>query len=232
MTKDKDVEKVIKALEGNNFSVRYLEKAADAVPIILDMIPANASIEMAGSTSVLQMGLLDTLRKRGNLKAEFPKPGELPHRKDVLLVSTNALTLDGKLVNLDGMGNRVTAMAYGTGKVILLVGTNKIVKDVDEAMHRVQEVIAPFHAKNLGLKNPCAKSGKCMDCDSPHRICNVLTVLKKKPPMMDFTIILVGEDLGLGWDPEWPQERIDRIQETYRTEIQKFLATLPPPPAE
>jgi len=212
MTETNDIEKIVKALESNNFNVIYVEKAADAVPLILDMIPANASLEMAGSTSVLQMGLLDTLRERGNLKAQFPRPGEIPQRKDVLLVSTNAVTMDGKLINLDGMGNRVASMAYGTGKVILLVGTNKIVRDVDEAMERVQKVIAPFHAKNLGLKNPCAKTGKCMDCDSPQRICNIMTILKKKPPMMEFTIFLVGEDLGLGWDPEWPAERIEKIQ--------------------
>lgn len=232
MTEIKDIEKIIEALESNNFTAIYVEKAADAVPLILDMIPADASLEMAGSASVLQMGLLDTLRERGNLKMQFPRPGEIPKRKDVLLVSTNAVTMDGKLVNLDGMGNRVAAMAYGTSKVILLVGTNKIVRDVDEAMERVQKVIAPFHAKNLGLKNPCAKTGKCMDCDSPQRICNVMTILKKKPPMMDFTIFLVGEDLGLGWDPEWPAERIERIQSTYQDEIRKFLARLPPPPKE
>jgi hypothetical protein len=228
----KDIEKIVEALESNNFAVIYVEKAADAVPLILDMIPANASLEMAGSTSVLQMGLLDTLRERGNLKTQFPRPGEIPQRKDVLLVSTNAVTMDGKLVNLDGMGNRVAAMAYGTKKVILLVGVNKIVRDVDEAMERVQKVIAPFHAKYLGLKNPCAKTGTCMDCDSPHRICNVMTILKKKPPMMDFTIFLVGEDLGLGWDPEWPAERIEKIQSTYCEEIRKFMSRLPPPPSE
>ena len=119
-------------------------------------------------------------------------------------------------------------MAYGTRRVILLVGANKIVRDVDEAMERVQKVIAPFHAKNLGMKTPCAETGECADCDSPMRICNVMTILKKKPPMTDFTIILVGEDLGLGWDPEWPEERIEKIQSTYQAEIRKFMATLPP----
>jgi len=232
MTAKNDVEETIQALESNNFTVKYIEKAADAVPIILDMIPGSASLEMAGSTSVLQMGLMDTLTKRGNLKMEFPKPGEIPNRKDVLLVSANAVTIDGKLVNLDGMGNRVTAMAYGTGKIILLVGINKIVSDVNEAMERVQKVIAPFHAKNLGMQTPCAKTGKCMDCDSPQRICNVLTILKKKPPMMDFTIVLVGEDLGLGWDPQWPKDRIEKIQSTYLEEIRKFMAKLPPPPTD
>jgi hypothetical protein len=231
ITKD-DVRTVEKALKANNFNVRYLDKAADAIPLILDLIPTDASLEMAGSMSIVQMGLQDALRKRGNPGFEFPKPGDPPTRKDVLLVSTNAVTLDGKLVNLDGMGNRVASMVYGVKKVILLVGRNKIVRDVDEAMERIKKVIAPYHAKNLGLETPCAFTGECSDCDSPQRICNVTTILWKKPPMMDFTILLVDEDLGLGWDPDWPRERIEKIQETYRTEIQKFLATLPPPPHE
>ena len=232
MTSKENIETVVKALKANNFAVKYVDKAADAVSVILDLIPVDASLEMAGSMSVVQLGLLDMLKKRGNKGLEFPKPGEVPSRRDVLLVSTNAVTLDGKLVNLDGMGNRVASMIYGVKKVVLLVGRNKIVRDLDEALERVQKVIAPYHAKYLGLKTPCAVTGECNDCDSPMRICNITTILWKKPPMMDFTIVLVGEDLGLGWDPDWPRERIEKIQSTYRIEIQKFMASLPPPPLE
>jgi len=230
MTTNEEIQTVVKALKANNFNVQYLDKAADAVPLILDLVPKDATLEMAGSMSVVQLGLQEKLKERGNTGLEFPKPGEVPSRKDVLLVSTNAVTLDGKLVNLDGMGNRVASMIYGVNKVILLVGRNKIVRDVEEAMDRVQNVIAPYHAKYLGMKTPCAKTGECSDCDAPMRICNAMTILKKKPPMMDFTIILVGEDLGLGWDPDWPQERIEKIQSTYRKEIQEFFAKLPARP--
>jgi hypothetical protein len=230
MTTNEDIQTVVKALKANNFNVQYVDKAVDAVPLIMALIPRDATLEMAGSMSVVQLGLQDMLKKRGNTGFEFPKPGEIPPRKDVLLVSTNAVTLDGKLVNLDGMGNRVASMIYGIKKVILLVGQNKIVRNVEEAMERVQNVIAPYHAKYLGVKAPCAKTGECTDCDSPMRICNAMTILKKKPPMTDFTIFLVGEDLGLGWDPAWPQERIEKIQSTYRKEIQEFFAKLPPRP--
>ena len=230
MTTKDEIQTVVKALKANNFNVQYLDRAADAVPLIMDMIPKDASLEMAGSMSVVQLGLQDMLKERGNTGLEFPKPGEIPSRKDVLLVSTNAVTLDGKLVNLDGMGNRVASMIYGVNKVILLVGQNKIVPDLDTALDRVQNVIAPYHAKYLGMKTPCAKTEECTDCDAPMRICNITTIISKKPPMMDFTIILVGEDLGLGWDPAWPQERIEKIQSTYRKEIQEFMAKLPPPP--
>jgi hypothetical protein len=235
-TAKSDAEQVVKSLRANNFKAEYVERAQDAIPIVLNAIPADASIEMAGSVSVAQLGLLDLLRERGNKGLEFPKPGEFSfeemrkNRKDVLLVSTNAVTMDGKLVNTDGMGNRVAAMFFGVKKVILLVGTNKIVKDLDEALERVQETIAPFHAKNLGMSTPCAATGECSDCNSPQRICNITTILSKKPPTIDFLVVLVGEDLGLGWDPAWPRERIEKITSAYRIEIEKFRAAMPPPP--
>ncbi|MBN1569662.1 MAG: lactate utilization protein [Acidobacteria bacterium] len=230
MAATQEMERVIKALKLNNYNpVLYVDKAKDAVPIILDMIPADASIEMAGAVSVSQLGIQDLLRKRGNKGMEFPRPGESsPARKDVLLVSTNAVTLDGKLVNTDGMGNRVTGMAYGVKKVILLIGANKIVRDVNEALDRVQNVIAPYHAKYIGLNTPCALTEACSDCDSPQRICNITTILLKKPPMTDFAIVLTGEDLGLGWDPAWPEDRIEKIKAAYRVEMEKFRAMLPP----
>jgi hypothetical protein len=230
MAATKEMESVIKALKQNNYnSIIYVDRAQDAVPIILEMISPDDSIEMAGATSVSQLGILDLLRRRGNKGLEFPKPGEFPTaRRDVLLVSTNAVTLDGKLVNTDGMGNRVTGMAFGVKKVILLIGANKIVRDVDEAIDRIQHTISPYHAKYIGLNTPCAKTEKCSDCNSPMRICNITTILLKKPPSVDFSIVLTGEDLGLGWDPAWPEERIAKIQSAYRAEMEKFRAMLPP----
>jgi hypothetical protein len=232
MTATKEMGSVIKALKLNNYNpVIYVDKAKDAVPIILEMIPPDASIEMAGATSVSQLGILDLLRKRGNKGLDFPKPGEFSTaRRDVLLVSTNAVTLDGKLVNTDGMGNRVTGMAFGVKKVILLIGANKIVRDVDEAIDRIQNAISPYHAKNIGLNTPCALTEACSDCDSPQRICNITTILLKKPPSVDFAIVLTGEDLGLGWDPSWPEERIEKIKSAYRAEMEKFRASFPPQP--
>jgi hypothetical protein len=236
MAAKNDIETVVKSLRTNNFKVEYVERAKDAIPVILDMIPVDASVEMAGSVSVSELGLFDRLRQRGNKGLDFPKPGEnffeeiRKNRKDVLLTSTNAVTLDGKLVNTDGMGNRVACMFFGVKKVVLLVGVNKIVRDVEEALERVQKTIAPYHAKYIGLNTPCAKTGQCHDCDSPQRICNITTIITKKPPSVDFAIVLVGEDLGLGWDPGWPEERIEKIASAYRAEMEKFRASAPPPP--
>jgi hypothetical protein len=236
MTANSDVKKVVKSLKANHFKVEYVEHAEEAIPVILKAIPADASIEMAGSVSVSQLGLLDLLRERGNKGLDPPKREQFSfeemrkNRRDVLLVSSNAVTLDGKLVNLDGMGNRVASMFFGVKQVVLLIGANKIVRDLDEALERVQKTIAPYHAKNLGVNTPCATTGECNDCGSPQRICNITTIISKKPPTVDFLIVLVGEDLGLGWDPEWPQERIEKITSAYRSEIEKFRAKMGPPP--
>jgi hypothetical protein len=229
-----EIETAIKALTRNHYDpVMYVERAEDAIPAVLSLIPPDASIEMAGSVSVSQLGIPDLLRERGN---KFPKPGELPFdemqktRRDVLLVSSNAVTLDGKLVNIDGMGNRVTGMVYGVKQVVLLIGANKIVRDVNEALDRIQNLIAPYHAKYIGLKTPCALTETCSDCDSPQRICNVTTILSKRPRGIQFAIVLVGEDLGLGWDPAWPEARIEKIKAAYRLEMDKFRASLTPLP--
>jgi len=229
MAATKEMESVIQALKQNNYSVIYVDKAKDAVPVILEMIPPDASIEMAGAASVSQLGILDLLRRRGNRGLDFPKPGEFPTtRRDILLVSTNAVTLDGKLVNTDGMGNRVTGMIFGVKKVVLLIGANKIVRDVEEALDRIQHTISPYHAKYIGLNTPCALTETCSDCDSPQRICNATTILLKKPPSVDFSIVLTGDDLGLGWDPDWPEDRIEKIKAAYRAEMEKFRAMMPP----
>lgn len=238
MTSKNDIEIVVEALKLNNFDpVIYVEKAKDAVPVIADMIAPDDSIEMAGSMSVAQLGILDLLRQRGNKGLDFPKPGELSFdemrkapRRDILLVSTNAVTMDGKLVNTDGLGNRVAGMVFGVKKVILLIGANKIVRDVGEALDRIQNVIAPYHAKYIGVDTPCALTEACSDCDSPQRICNVTAIIAKKPPSVEFAIVLTGEDLGLGWDPDWPEKRIENIKSAYRTEMDKFRASFPPPP--
>ena len=228
---NKEIGKVVKSLKANKFKpVEYVEKAEDAIDMVLDMIPEDASLEMAGSISVNQLGLINRLIERGNKGPDFSKLGKVSMadmvrtRKDVLLASSNAVTLDGKLVNTDMMGNRVSAMILGPKKVILLIGRNKIVRDLDEALHRIKNVIAPYHAKTMGMKTPCAKTGKCEDCSSPQRICNVTTIISKKPPGVEFAIILVGEDLGLGWDPNWPEKRIEKIASAYRSEMAKMNA--------
>jgi len=220
---NKDIESVVKSLKANRFEpVEFVEKADTATTLVLDMIPLEATVRVAGSTSVRQIGLAAQLKRRGTTVIDAVQPSELPideRRRlpsDILLASSNAVTLDGKLVNIDGVGNRMASMIFGPKRVILVIGMNKIVHDVDEAIDRIKNVIAPYHAMSLGRKTPCAVDGCCTDCKSPDRICNVTTIIEKKPSSTDIAIVLVGEDLGLGWDPDWPKERKERIASVYR----------------
>ena len=115
---------------------------------------------------------------------------------DVFICGTNALTLDGKLVNVDGVGNRVAAMTFGPKQVIIVAGVNKIVRNVDEAERRIELLAAPLNNKRLNRPNPCTVAGICVDCQGPTRICNVTTILRKRPPATPMQILIVGEELG------------------------------------
>ena len=108
----------------------------------------------------------------------------------------NAITMNGELVNIDGAGNRVNSTTFGPGKVIIVAGYNKIVEDVQEAVKRIKNVAAPINARRLNIDVPCAKLGKCVDCDSPNRICRVVMIHERRPSFTDMLIILVGEELG------------------------------------
>ncbi len=227
---EKELNTVKEALKSNRFDpVIVVEDVDKAKQAVLDMIPENAAFVPAGSTTVSQLGLTEQLMKgrktdRDSSKEKTLTPEELMRRSggDVLVCSSNAVTLDGKLVNIDATGNRVGNMIFGPKKVILVIGMNKIVRDVDEALDRVKHIIAPYHAKIIKRKTPCAKTGQCSDCNAPDRICNVTTIIEKKPSMTDTAVILVGQDLGLGWNPDWDESRIERILSVYRQEIEKM----------
>ncbi len=225
---DERLEQTIRALKRNRFDVRFAESAETAKRMVLDIIPKEAVVGIGDSTTVRQIGVLPELENRGTrvinpFKKEIHQNYELLKRttrktfgSDVFLTGSNAVTLDGKLVNIDMAGNRVAGMIFGAEKVVLLIGRNKIARDVDEALDRIKHLISPYHAAGKGRKTPCAVSGECTDCDAPERICNVTTIIEKKPFWTDLTIVLVDEDLGLAWDPSWPEERISRIKANYQ----------------
>ena len=141
---------------------------------------------------------------------------------DVFLTGTNALTQDGRLVNVDAVGNRVAGMFWGHPLSIIIAGRNKIVRDLDEAFHRIRNIIAPNHFKiraALGgrkRETPCVVTGECNDCRAKDRGCNIFTVIESKPSQTNLNVILVNRDLGLGWDPSWPEERIAAIAANYK----------------
>lgn len=198
--------KTVEALVKNNFQAAYCQTKQEAVEQILALIPGEATVGIGGSWTVGELGLLDKLAARGNTMFNHGLPNlsaetrlELRRKQltcDVFLTGTNAVTMDGRLVNTDGIGNRVASMIFGPKKVVIVVGVNKIVKDVAEAEQRIRLYAAPINNKRLNTPNPCTTTGECMNCQGPTRICNVTTIISKRPVLTDIHIVVVGEDLG------------------------------------
>jgi len=199
-------EKVVKALEKNNFQAYYVATRAAAIEKVNALIPAGATVGVGGSWTLKEMGIPEQLEKDGHEVYDHNKPGltmeesmSLRRKEllcDVFISGTNAITMDGQLVNTDGSGNRVAAMSFGPKKVVVVVGVNKIVADLDAAMERIEMYAAPINNKRLDRPNPCTVTGTCMDCQGATRICNITTILHKKPPTIDFHVVIVGEELG------------------------------------
>ncbi|WP_227764630.1 lactate utilization protein [Zhaonella formicivorans] len=199
-------QKVVEALQKNNFDAVYFSNRQDAVEHVLNMIPEGAKVGIGGSMTVAELELPQKIESKGAKLLNHNAPGlsaeerlEIRRQQllsDVFLSSTNALTLDGFLVNMDGTGNRVAAMTFGPKKVIIIAGINKICKDVHAAYERIREIASPKNNKRLDLPNPCAVTGLCADCQGKTRICNVFSVMKRKPSFTDVTVVVVGEILG------------------------------------
>ena len=204
---EKQVERTINALKKNNFEAVFVPDSKSACEEVMRQIPDGAAVGVGGSVTLTQIGLLDDLGNR-NVRLIWPfRQGKTPEeildlvRKsfsaDVFLSSTNAVTEDGKLFNVDASGNRVGAMFIGPKKTIIVCGVNKIVKDMEAAEKKVKEWTAPQNARRLGRKTPCAETGVCADCKSPDRICNIYVTLAKKPARIEVIVVLVGESLGI-----------------------------------
>jgi hypothetical protein len=198
--------RAVEALKKNNFNADFFSTREELIKRILEMIPEKDVIGVGGSTTVQNLGILEILAKRGNLILDHNKAGLSPEevlnlrRKqltcDTFITGSNSITLDGKLVNTDGVGNRVASMIFGPKQVIILAGTNKIVKDEEEARKRIRTIAAPINSKRLNRPNPCTVTGECMDCQGPTRICNITTILKKRPSLTPFSVFIINEELG------------------------------------
>jgi hypothetical protein len=205
--REKQVERTINALKKNKFEALFVSNSKAALEEAMKRIPDGTTVGVGGSVTLAQVGLLDALKNRKiHLIWPFQQARsdeerlELVRRSfssDIFLSSTNAVTEDGKLFNVDASGNRVGAMLIGPKKTIIICGVNKIVKDLEAAEKRVREWTAPQNAKRLNRKTPCVETGVCADCSSPDRICNIYVTLAKRPARMEVVIILIGENLGI-----------------------------------
>lgn len=198
--------KTIEKLVAHEFKAVYVKKKEDGAEEIWRHITPKQRIGVGGSMTIRELGILGQLAAKGHTIYDHWKPGlskedVLEIRKsqmtsDLFLGSVNAITLGGELINIDATGNRVNSTIFGPGKVILVAGYNKIVEDVQEGLRRIKDVVAPLNARRLNIDVPCAKLGKCVDCNSPNRICRVVVIHERRPNLTDMLIILVGEELG------------------------------------
>jgi len=216
--------KSIENLNKRGVKAHYAGDRREALSMVMEMIPPGVTVGTADSMTLLQVGVLSALKKRGRNEIFNPferdpegnrvfqgeQKEELKRKaffSDVFVIGTNAVTLDGKLVNTDAGGTRVAAMIFGPKKVIIVVGANKIVKDVEEALRRIREVAAPQNVIRIATKHhsaehlelPCAASGICSDCNHPRRICRYTTIIEgvSSEHKGRIHVLLVGERLGI-----------------------------------
>lgn len=193
---------VIKGLQSRNMSGYYAADREEALRLALSLIPEGSSVTMGGSMSALEIGLVDVV-KAGNYnfidRSKFPDGHDAARAAfdaDVFLSSCNAITNDGVLVNIDGNANRVSAIAHGPKKVVMIVGMNKVCADVDGAMKRARNVAATANAQRFGLSTPCAKTGACFNCKSPDTICCQFLITRFSRHTDRIHVILVNDSLG------------------------------------
>ena len=197
------VKKTIDNLKSKGYDVLFFEDIENAKKRILNSISLSDSVGIGGSMTIYDMNLHNDLIERGNEvywhwlvdPSRRNEIRELAKNSHTYLSSTNALTEDGRLINIDGIGNRVTSMVYGHSKVYIIAGTNKIVGSIEDGINRIKEVSCPLNSKRLELKTPC-RYVKCIDCKSQDRMCNITVIVDNKPMNADITIVLIDEELG------------------------------------
>ncbi len=201
-----DVKRCIENLRKNGFDAHLLEDIDDAKGMILRMCSPYQTFGIGGSDTIRSMNIVSELKRLGKTvydhwidgisKEEDLRIRLAQGRCDCFMCSANAITEEGEIVNVDGIGNRVSAICFGPKKVIIVSGINKIVPDLNSAIKRIKEIAAPLRAKSLGLNTPCVKTGKCSNCDSPQRICRITTILHKRPMLTDISVIIVNKEMG------------------------------------
>ena len=203
---EKQGEKCVKALMDHGFDAHFVSTVEEARDLVLNMVSGYETFGFGGSHTTRSLRVKETLQAKGktlfdhwegNLFGEENRRIRLQQgRADCFLCSANAISVTGEIVNVDAVGNRTAAMTFGPKKVIIVAGMNKVRPDLPSALERIREVAGPMRAKSLNLDTPCAKTGVCSDCNAPKRICEVTTILHRKPWMTDISVVLINETLG------------------------------------
>ena len=196
---------VVKELKKKGYEAVYVPTKEAALEEVLKLIPEKASVGVPGSVTIREIGAMEKLKERGCTVYQHWDPSLTPEARakvfmdeycaEYFLTSANGMTRDGKIVNIDGTGNRVSAMAWGRNTLIFVISVNKIASNLETAIER-SRTVSPPNAARLGYTPPCAQTGYCVDCDSPSRICRAVLILERATLGRKTHVILVGEDLG------------------------------------
>jgi hypothetical protein len=200
------IDTTLEALKKHGFEAKYCATRQEAADFIMAEAAGCKTVGIAGTHTARALEIVPKLEQAGKtlydhwqLKPGTPEELECRRnqmRSDLFIASANALTMTGEIVNRDGCGNRINSMTFGPPQVILVVGKNKIVPDMDAALDRIENFAAPIRAMSLARKTPCVVTGQCMDCDSPERICRITSIIHRKPIFTKITVIILDEDLG------------------------------------
>ena len=204
---DEKLQRTAEALRKRGFETAVCATGAEAAALVMERAKNANTVGFGGSVTIKDIGLVGMCSAAGKKLLMHGNPALATADKvavmkaeltcDLFLLSANALTEDGRIVNIDGNGNRVAASIYGPGQVVFVVGRNKIVSGgIDAAVERIKRCACPPNCRRLGKRTPCAATGKCADCDSPDRICMVTVTMERKPRSTPVLVILVDEDLG------------------------------------
>ncbi|CAI3565909.1 MAG: lactate utilization protein [Clostridium neonatale] len=198
--------RTIKALEKNNMNGYIVASNVDLISKIEELISPKSKVSCGGSMTLFETGVIDHLKsgryefldryKEGLTQDEIKEIFRQSFLSDAYVTSTNAITENGEIYNVDGNGNRVAAMLYGPDKVIIVAGVNKIVPNVEEAIIRTKEYASPINAKRLNKETPCTKIGRCVECNSDNRICNEYTLIKRQIDKNRIHVIFLNDNLG------------------------------------
>jgi hypothetical protein len=195
------------ALLANGYkTAEYAKDASGAAEIAAGMIPDGVSVGIPGTVTVRQTGLIERLEGKKCRVIHHWDPSLTPETRparlteenaaDWLVTSSNAITYDGKMVNIDGTGNRVACMAWGTGKILFVIGMTKVSRDIESALKRARDIATPPNTVRVGMTTPCVTLGRCVDCSASERSCRAVLILERVPFGREAHVILVGESLG------------------------------------
>ena len=202
---EKRGQQLVKNLNARFFEAYYCDNKEEAKKKALELIPEGSVVGWGGCLSAEQIGLVDTMR-HGNYKAIDRDTASSPEERmelmrqcllsDVFITGANAISMDGQMVNIDGMGNRVSAIVFGPKSVIVVAGMNKVVDTVEDAVVRARTVAAPTNKQRFPASTPCMVTGTCANCKGEGSICNQFLITRSCRPAGRIKFILVGEDLG------------------------------------